>query len=91
MQFRIFGFWRLFAAFLVMGYHFSHYGPDGFESVLRWFERLMPLLDMFFMISGFLIFQRYHDRVLTGEDYGSYLIKRLARLYPLHLMTTGFS
>jgi peptidoglycan/LPS O-acetylase OafA/YrhL len=90
MQFRIFGAWRLFAAFLVMSYHFSHYGPAGFEAVLSWFERLLPLLDAFFMISGALIFLRYHDRVASFADYRNYLIKRLARLYPLHLMTTGF-
>ncbi len=75
---------------MVMSYHFTHYGPDGFEDVLRWFDRLMPLLDEFFMISGLLIFLRYHDKVATVTDYRNYLIKRLARLYPLHLMTTGF-
>lgn len=90
MQFRIFGVWRLFAAFMVMGYHFSHYGPQGFEDVLRWYERLMPLLDVFFMISGFLIFARYSDKITSVPAYGSYLFRRLARLYPLHIMTTGF-
>ena len=90
MQFRIFGVWRLMAAFMVMGYHFSHYGPNGFEDVLRWFERLMPLLDAFFMISGVLIYLRYWNKVSSLTDYRDYLIKRLARLYPLHLMTTGF-
>jgi peptidoglycan/LPS O-acetylase OafA/YrhL len=90
MQFRLFGFWRLFAAFLVMSYHFAHHAPAHADAIVAWFERMMPLLDMFFMISGFLIFQRYHDRIETPKAYGAYLIKRLARLYPLHVMTTGF-
>lgn len=90
MQFRLFGFWRLFAAFLVMSYHYAHYAPENARAIVLWFERMMPLLDMFFMISGFLIFQRYHDRITSPKAFGSYLIKRLARLYPLHLMTTGF-
>jgi peptidoglycan/LPS O-acetylase OafA/YrhL len=90
MQFRIFGFWRLFAAFLVMSYHYAHYAPENAPAIIARFERMMPLLDMFFMISGFLIYQRYHDRIDTPKAYGAYLIKRLARLYPLHLMTTGF-
>ena len=90
MQFRLFGFWRLFAAFLVMSYHFAHHAPQDAPAIIAWFERMMPLLDMFFMISGFLIFHRYHDRIDTPAAYGSYLVKRLARLYPLHLMTTGF-
>ena len=90
MQYRIFGAWRLLAAFLVMAYHFSHYAPENSEAVIAWFERLMPLLDMFFMVSGVLIYQRYAGRVLSFEGYKSYLIRRLARLYPLHLLTTGF-
>lgn len=75
---------------MVMSYHFSHYGPDGFENVLRWFEQLMPLLDVFFMISGFLIFARYSDAITSLPAYGSYLYRRLSRLYPLHVLTTGF-
>jgi peptidoglycan/LPS O-acetylase OafA/YrhL len=90
MQFRIFGIWRLLAAFLVMAYHFCHYAPGGREVVIAWFERLMPLLDMFFMISGVLIYHRYGGRVLSAEGYKNYLIRRLARLYPLHLLTAGF-
>ena len=90
MQYRIFGAWRLLAAFLVMTYHFCHYAPVGREQVIAWFERLMPLLDMFFIISGVLIYQRYSGRVLSLEGYKAYLIRRIARLYPLHLLTTGF-
>ncbi len=90
MQYRIFGAWRLFAAFLVMAYHYCHYAPEGREAVIAWFERLMPLLDMFFMISGTLIYQRYAGRVLSWAGYRDYLVRRLARLYPLHLLTTGF-
>jgi peptidoglycan/LPS O-acetylase OafA/YrhL len=90
MQYRIFGVWRLLAAFLVMAYHFCHYAPENREAIVAWFERLMPLLDMFFMVSGVLIFQRYGGRVLTVEGYKAYLIRRLARLYPLHVLTTGF-
>jgi peptidoglycan/LPS O-acetylase OafA/YrhL len=90
MQYRIFGVWRLLAAFLVTAYHFCHYAPEGREAIIAWFERLMPLLDMFFMVSGVLIYQRYSGRVLSREGYKAYLIRRLARLYPLHLLTTGF-
>ena len=90
MQYRIFGVWRLLAAFLVMAYHFCHYAPEGREAVIAWFERLMPLLDMFFMVSGVLIYQRYGSRVLSWQGYKTYLIRRIARLYPLHLLTTGF-
>lgn len=90
MQYRIFGVWRLLAALLVMAYHFIHYAPESREALIVWFERLMPLLDMFFMVSGILIYQRYSGRVLSWDGYKTYLIRRLARLYPLHFLTTGF-
>jgi peptidoglycan/LPS O-acetylase OafA/YrhL len=88
MHFRVLGFWRVLAAFLVMIFHFLAYGP---ESALEWAEKmrsLMPLLDMFLMISGFLIMLRYADRLLVERgSYSGFLVRRLARLYPLYLLT----
>lgn len=84
--YKIFGLWRLIAATLVMTYHFSHYAPN-WKPVTNWFEHMAPLLDLFFIISGFLIFEHYHRMPLTRADYLEYLAKRLARLYPLHLIT----
>lgn len=85
-DYRLFGAWRLLAAVLVMAYHFSHSAPDA-EPVIAWFEHMLPLLDMFFIMSGFLIFEHYGGMKNNGESYVRFLIKRLARLYPLHFMT----
>jgi peptidoglycan/LPS O-acetylase OafA/YrhL len=85
-NYRLFGAWRLLAAMLVMAYHFSHSAPDA-EPVIAWFEHMLPLLDMFFIMSGFLIFEHYGGMKNNGESYIRFLIKRLARLYPLHFMT----
>ncbi|VVT30820.1 acyltransferase [Hoeflea sp. EC-HK425] len=85
-NYRLFGAWRLLAALLVMAYHFAHHAPDP-GPVTTWFEHMLPLLDMFFIMSGFLIFQHYGDMKNTGSNYVRFLIKRLARLYPLHFAT----
>lgn len=77
------------AALLVMIYHFSHHLPEP-GPVLAWWERMSPLLDMFFVLSGFLIFDRYKDRIASGGDYLRFLVRRLCRLYPLHLATLAF-
>lgn len=74
---------------LVMAYHFSHFAPD-YKPVVEWFEHMLALLDMFFIMSGFLIFEHYGRMENTGENYVGFLIKRLARLYPLHLITLSF-
>ncbi len=90
MYFRIFSTWRLIAAILVVIYHFTHNGPDGHQVILARLERLMPMLDMFFMISGILIFVHYRDKVVTAAGYWNYLFRRFTRLYPLHLATVSF-
>ncbi|MEP3439187.1 MAG: acyltransferase [Hoeflea sp.] len=87
--YRLFGVWRLLAAMLVMAYHFAHSAPNP-EPVVKWFEHMLPLLDMFFIMSGFLIFEHYGRMENTGENYAGFLIKRLSRLYPLHLITLSF-
>ncbi|PRD44293.1 acyltransferase [Phyllobacterium phragmitis] len=87
MYFRLFEFWRLCAALLIMLYHFSFNGPVGTEWMIEWLQRLRPLLDMFFIISGFLIVVHYGDKVTDWRSYVTYMVRRFARLYPLHLIT----
>lgn len=91
MYFRIFDCWRFAAALLVMLYHFLYFAPGAAAyTQTGYLHRLLPLLDMFFMISGFVIMSRYHDRVGTLADYLGFVRRRVARLYPLHLLTLGF-
>lgn len=88
MHFRILGFWRVLAAFLVMIFHYLSYGPASAQEFAEKMRSLMPLLDMFLMISGFLIMLRYADRLLVERGgYASFLVRRLARFYPLYLLT----
>jgi len=89
IQYHSFALWRLLAALLVTAYHFCDAAPNGAQ-LQAWFEKMTPLLDMFFVLSGFLIYDRYHDRVTGGASYVSFLLRRLARLYPLHAVTMGF-
>lgn len=88
LHFRSLGFWRVAAAMLVMTFHYLVYGPaSGFEAAQR-MRVLMPLLDMFMMISGFLIMYRYADRLVAEPgSYRRFLVRRLARFYPLYLLT----
>lgn len=87
--FHSFAVWRFMAALLIMAYHFLHYAENGDEWV-RWFEHMLPLLDMFFMMSGYLIYDLYRVKLARPASFTPFLFKRLARLYPLHLITTGF-
>jgi peptidoglycan/LPS O-acetylase OafA/YrhL len=44
-------------------------------------------VDLFFVISGFVMSHAYRNNLTSKSDFGSFLIKRFGRLYPLHLIT----
>ncbi len=91
MHLRIFETWRLSAALLIMVWHYMRFAPPGHEPVGDFLYRLLPLMEMFFMISGFLIMMRYGDTLLTPrQGYRDFLLRRIARFYPLYLATLGF-
>jgi peptidoglycan/LPS O-acetylase OafA/YrhL len=57
-------------------------------------EKTMGLalfVDLFFVISGFVIAYVYHQRALTLRGYGTFLQRRVGRLVPLHWLTLAVS
>ena len=89
-NFLLFSVWRLLAAGLVMLYHYATYGPQFYQDLNIYLDCLTPLLDMFFIISGILIWTHYSYRVTDAKSFRTYLIRRFARIYPLHLLTLSF-
>lgn len=90
-HFRVLEFWRLSAAMAVMTFHFLRYAPADRQGAAEILYRLMPLMDMFFMISGFLIMLRYGDGLLGSLGaYGRFVLRRAARIYPVYLVTLAF-
>ena len=45
-------------------------------------------VDLFFLLSGFVIARTYDVRIAEGMTLGAFCVQRLARLYPLFLATT---
>jgi len=43
-------------------------------------------VDFFFVLSGFVIACAYGEQLTTGNDMRSFLIKRLGRIWPLHIV-----
>jgi peptidoglycan/LPS O-acetylase OafA/YrhL len=86
--FRTLGLWRVGAAILVMIFHFLIYGSTSGIQAAQRLRALMPLLDMFLMVSGFLIMFRYADTLMVERgSYLKFIARRLARFYPLYLAT----
>lgn len=42
-------------------------------------------VDLFFVLSGFVMFHAYADRIAGGLRFSRYVLLRIGRLYPLHL------
>jgi peptidoglycan/LPS O-acetylase OafA/YrhL len=83
---------RFILAAWISVYHLSAmYGPPGVAE--------FPLLavgnarvDIFFVLSGFVLAHVYAVRPKAqagGFDFGAFMIARIARLYPLHLLALG--
>ena len=78
------------AAVSVLLYHIPH--NPAFEAFrLPLFSRAYLAVDLFFILSGFVISFGYHDRVVNHPGWSSYidfLVNRMARVWPLHLIVT---
>lgn len=80
---------RGLAALAVVCYHMatllgvSYEGYGGYH----YFSRAYLAVDLFFLMSGFVIAHAYEARLQSGQlDLGRFLLLRLARLYPLYLL-----
>ncbi|AZO10069.1 acyltransferase [Mesorhizobium sp. M3A.F.Ca.ET.080.04.2.1] len=71
------------AAISVMLYHFSPFLADG---------KVLPssylAVDLFFLLSGFVIAHAYDRKIENGMGFGAFVAIRLIRLYPLYLAGT---
>ncbi|RJP64838.1 MAG: acyltransferase [Comamonadaceae bacterium] len=79
---------RGIAAWMVVVYHFRTLMPAADSSnVLRLFDHGYLAVDLFFILSGLVLYINYHRKFeqLRLDEAVSFLLKRIARIYPLHL------
>jgi peptidoglycan/LPS O-acetylase OafA/YrhL len=78
------------AAFLVMLYHYATTPTfSGFH--LAELRKGYLCVDLFFVLSGFILALRYGDRfkrTLSRSSYAAFLQARIARLYPAYVVIT---
>jgi peptidoglycan/LPS O-acetylase OafA/YrhL len=77
------------AALVVLVWHYPFYFHEKvFPALLApAYSNGAILVDVFFVISGFVLAHVYSDRLATFRQLGVYALTRLRRLYPLHLAT----
>ena len=86
------------AALLVAFFHlrFGVMGVPWFDAYIfsyRFGNRGYLWVDFFFILSGFILAYRYGEscRTLSLRSYGHFVWQRVARIFPLHLVTVGIA
>jgi peptidoglycan/LPS O-acetylase OafA/YrhL len=82
---------RGIAALLVAVFHFemaiARFVP---ASITMFFEKSYLMVDLFFVMSGFIIYHVYREsfgNAIRKMDLRKFMVARFARIYPLHLFT----
>lgn len=80
-------FLRLVASVMIMVFHFGRFTVI---AALQEPQSLSLAVDLFFVLSGFVITYVYRDKLATWRAYRTFLSRRIARLGPLHWLTLLF-
>src|SRR5579862_669356 len=82
---------RGIAALLVAIFHFemaiARFVP---AKTTMFFEKSYLMVDLFFIMSGFIIFHVYGQSfkaAIGADDFRQFIVARIARIYPLHFFT----
>jgi peptidoglycan/LPS O-acetylase OafA/YrhL len=74
--------WRGIAATMVMLFHFPVFSHLYGLAIIR---QSWLFVDLFFVLSGFVITLAYVDRLRGLQEFAQFIAYRLARVYPLHV------
>lgn len=74
--------WRGAAALMVVLFHAPILHGVYHAS---WFRNMAPVLDLFFMLSGFVMALSFSDKIGGVKTFVAYAIRRAGRVWPLHL------
>ena len=83
-RFVVLDFYRFVAALGVFIFHLKNI-DKGISPA--WNGSYGLFVDMFFILSGFVISYSYPATSTGIRSYGRFLVRRIARIYPLHLLT----
>jgi peptidoglycan/LPS O-acetylase OafA/YrhL len=71
---------RGIAAIAVLVFHITQHNS------LQLLQGATMAVDVFFMLSGFVVYHSFAKRIVGGMSFGEYLVLRLIRLWPLYIV-----
>lgn len=74
---------RGIAAFLIVFYHLPKWNPILDIGLVN---NGYLMVELFFILSGFVIFNAYAEKITTQKDLFRFQLLRFGRLYPVHLL-----
>jgi peptidoglycan/LPS O-acetylase OafA/YrhL len=74
---------RGLAAFLIVFFHLPKWNPI---LDIGFINNGYLMVELFFVLSGFVIFNAYADKITTKKDLIRFQLLRFGRLYPVHLL-----
>ena len=84
---------RGIAAWLVVLFHIRRSIAGLPDPMMALFQKGYLAVDFFFLLSGFVIWLSYSERLRAGglAEMPAFLKRRIARIWPLHLFMLGFA
>lgn len=82
MRFESLDGWRGIVALIVVLFHIYVLHS---LFLLEWLRFAAPILEFFFMVSGFVMAHGFADKVTDGKSFIGYLVRRGGRIWPMHL------
>ncbi|SMC61363.1 acyltransferase family protein [Moheibacter sediminis] len=78
---------RAIAAWMIFVYHFFPFKNESLPQIYKILADGFHIgVDMFFVLSGFLITYRYYEKI--NIDFNQYMLNRFARIYPMFFIIT---
>ena len=82
MRFEALDGWRGLTAVLVVLFHIYVLHS---LFMLEWLRYMAPILEFFFIVSGFVMALGFGDKVTDTKSFIGYLVRRGGRIWPMHL------
>lgn len=78
---------RAIAAWMIFVYHFFPFQNENYPQISKTIVDGFHIgVDLFFVLSGFLISYRYFDKIKI--NFGQYMVNRFSRIYPMFFIIT---